>query len=492
MLFFAIFTQNNISAFTMFEFFNPPAPAPRIDAGKVDAEYRRMRLRVFLGAFFGYAAYYLVRKNLSLAAPGMIAEGLLDKESAGFAMAGIPIAYAFSKFIMGSLSDHSDARKFLVVGLIVASAVMMGVGLIPYSASISVNCGILFAFMLAAGWLSGMGWPPCGRIMAHWFSQNERSFKMSIWNTSHNVGGGSLALLVSAGIAIFAAAGITESWRAAFVFPSAVAMLFALFCWWTLRDTPQSCGLPPIEEYRNDYTSRAAAAGEEEKIPFRRLFVDYVFRNRLLWMIAVANVFVYFVRYGISDWSPTYMHDMQIMTQNQSRVAFSLFEYAGIPGTIICGWLSSRFFNGRCAPVNVIYMVLVIIGVLAYWQSDAVASILGGDFESARRTVIYSALALTGFAVYGPIALIGIQALSFVPKNAAGTAAGFVGLFGYLLGDAVLSKIVVGQIAGHSSLGWDATFWLFTAACVIATAICAVTWKKELDTMRERIRQAAR
>ena len=48
-------------------------------------------------------------------------------------------------------------------------------------------------------------------------------------------------------------------------------------------------------------------------------------------MIAIANVFVYFVRYGISDWSPTYMHDMQIMSQNQSRVAFSLFEYAGIP-----------------------------------------------------------------------------------------------------------------------------------------------------------------
>ena len=475
----------------MMEFFNPPAPAQRVPADRIDTEYRRLRLRVFLGAFVGYAAYYLVRKNLSLAAPGMISEGLLDKESAGVAMAGIPIAYAFSKFIMGSLSDRSDARKFLVVGLILAATVMICVGVIPFSTSISVNCGVLFAFMLAAGWISGMGWPPCGRVMAHWFSQNERSFKMSVWNTSHNVGGGSLALLVSAGIALFAAAGITESWRAAFIFPAAVALLLALFCWCALRDTPESCGLPPIEEYRHDYSGRAAAKGEEEKIPFRRLFVDYVFRNRLLWMIAIANVFVYFVRYGISDWSPTYMHDMQIMSQNQSRVAFSLFEYAGIPGTIVCGWISSRFFNGRCAPVNVIYMVLVIIGVVTYWQSAAVASLFGGDPDTTRRIVVYTALALTGFAVYGPIALIGIQALSFVPKNAAGTAAGFVGLFGYLLGDALLSKIVVGQIAGHSSLGWNATFWLFTAACIIATLICAVTWKKELDTMRERLKKAA-
>ena len=86
----------------MLEFFNPPAARPRLASEKIDGEYRRMRLRVFLGAFFGYAAYYLVRKNLSLAAPGMMAEGLLDKESAGFAMAGIPIAYAFSKFLMRS------------------------------------------------------------------------------------------------------------------------------------------------------------------------------------------------------------------------------------------------------------------------------------------------------------------------------------------------------------------------------------------------------
>ena len=74
-----------------------------------------MRLKVFLGAFLGYAAYYLVRKNLSLAAPGMIEDGLVDKAGVGVAMSAVSIAYAFSKFIMGSVSDRSDARKFLVV-----------------------------------------------------------------------------------------------------------------------------------------------------------------------------------------------------------------------------------------------------------------------------------------------------------------------------------------------------------------------------------------
>ena len=382
---------------------------------------------------------------------------------------------------MGSLSDHSDARKFLVVGLIIASLVMASVGLVPYSASIALNGWILFGFMLVVGWLSGMGWPPCGRVMAHWFSQNERSFKMSVWNCSHNLGGGSLGILVSVGVAILMAMGITQSWRAAFIFPSLVALCVAAFCWWALRDRPEACGLPPVEEYRNDYTSRKAEKGEEQKIPFRRLFVDYVFKNHLLWMIAIANVFVYFVRYGVSDWSPTYLQEMGLLSADDSRFAFSLFEYAGIPGTIICGWMSSKFFQGRCAPVNVIFMLVVVLGIVGYWQAAPIAAALG----CGVNVVVYVALSLAGFAVYGPIAMIGIQALSFVPKNAAGTAAGFVGLFGYLLGDAVLSKIVIGHLA-DSSLGWGVTFWMFVAGSLVATLICAVTWGKERRMMAER------
>ena len=468
------------------DFMAPPAHAQKtVPAERIDKEYKAMRLKVFIGIYFGYAAYYLVRKNLSFAGADMIALDYIDKSGLGDAMAGMPIAYAVSKFLMGSLSDRSDARKFLVVGLIIAATVMMSVGFIPYSSSIAVNGAILFAFMLVVGWMSGMGWPPCGRIMAHWFSQNERSFKMSIWNTSHNTGSGTLALLASAGVVVFASMGIAESWRAAFIFPAAVALCVAIFCWWALRDTPESCGLPSIEEYRNDYSSRKAAKGEETKIPFRRLFVDYVFKNHLLWMIAFANVFVYFVRYGISDWSPTYLQETGLMTSLESRFAFSLYEYSGIPGTIICGWISSRFFQGRCAPVVVLYLAMVTIGVLLYWNAAAVAGLLGVESVS---TIVYCALSMTGFSIYGPIALIGIQALSFVPKNAAGTAAGFVGLFGYLLGDAILSKIVVGQVAG-SSLGWNAIFCMFVVGALSAMIISMITWRKEYQVMKERLAQ---
>ena len=454
----------------------PPPPKPLIPADKIDRVYSRMRFKVFLGAFLGYAGYYLVRKNLSLAAPGMIDGGLISKAQVGVAMSAVSIAYAFSKFIMGSVSDRSDARKFLVIGLLLSALTMLATGLVPFSpAHPTLNMAAVFVLMSAVGWLSGMGWPPCGRVMAHWFSPNERSFKMSVWNTSHTFGSGSLGLLATAGMTILLALGVpaAQTWKGAFILPAIVAAAIALICLLLLRDTPQSCGLPSVNDWRKDYSGVAAKVSDTEKIPFRKLFIDYVFKNKLLWAVAVANIFVYLVRYGIGDWAPTYLQENGIMTAAESNLAFSLHNYAGIFGTVVCGWISSRFFKGRCAPPNVIFMALVLVGTLVYVQSGNLA---GGNPQT-QKTLIFISLILIGFCIYGPVALIGIQALNLVPKNAAGTAAGFVGLFGYLFGDAFLAKIAMGAIVQNA--GWNVSLMVFPLACVLAIILCALPWKSE-------------
>ena len=464
----------------MSRFFDPPQAKPLLPKEKIDKVYKSMRFRVFMGAFLGYAAYYLVRKNLSLAAPGMIEEGIVDKAGVGIAMSAVSIAYAFSKFIMGSISDRSDARKFLVVGLILSALTMIGVGLIPFGANQAFNVTLIFIFMLLVGWLSGMGWPPCGRVMAYWFSQNERSFKMSLWNTSHTLGSGSLGLLMTFGLFIFGILGIEQAWRAAFIVPASVALLLATFCWWALRDTPQSCGLPPIDEYRNDFSGVKAKKGEEEKIPFKTLFVEYIFKNKWIWMIALANAFVYMVRYGVGDWAPVYLQEMNIMTAKESNLAFALHNYAGIPGTIICGWISSKFFKGRCAPPNIIFMGAVLLGTVVYWQAGNLAALMATDpaaISALTKTFVYFGLILIGFCIYGPVALVTVQALNLVPKNAVGTAAGFVGLSGYAFGSAVLANILMGFVAEHA--GWNTTFILLSAASLMAMLLCAVTLKSE-------------
>ena len=464
----------------MARFFDPPQAKPLLPKEKISKVYKSMRFRVFMGAFLGYAGYYLVRKNLSLAAPGMIEEGLIDKAGVGIAMSAVSIAYAFSKFIMGSISDRSDARKFLVIGLILSALTMIAAGFFPYGANQALNVTVIFILMLLVGWLSGMGWPPCGRVMSYWFSQNERSFKMSLWNTSHTFGAGTLGLLFTFGITLFTFLGIEQTWRSAFIVPASFAILIALFAWWAIRDNPQSCGLPPIDEYRNDFSGVKAKKGEEEKIPFKTLFVEYIFKNKWIWMIALANAFVYMVRYGVGDWAPIYLQEMNIMTERESNLAFSLHNYAGIPGTIVCGWISSKFFKGRCAPPNIIFMGAVLLGTIVYWQASNIAGVFTTDPESLTlmtKSLAYFGLILIGFCIYGPVALVTVQALNLVPKNAVGTAAGFVGLSGYLIGSALLANMLMGFVAEHA--GWDTTFMLLSGASIVSMLLIALTIKSE-------------
>ena len=457
----------------MARFFDPPQPKPLISSEKIDKVFKSMRFRVFLGSFLGYAAYYLVRKNLSLASADMIAEGLIDKQGVGIAASAVSIAYAFSKFIMGTLSDRSDARKFLTIGLIIGSLVMMSVGFLPFSAAnMALNVAMLFVVMLFVGVLSGMGWPPCGRIMAYWFSNNERSFKMSLWNTSHTVGAGTLGVIALFGVAMFADMGIQQTWRANFIVPSAVALAIAFFCWWALRDTPESCGLPSVADWRNDHSGVKTKEKAGEKVSFKTQLFDYVLKNKWIWMIAFANAFVYMVRYGVGDWSPTFLQESGIMDKAECKVAFSVHNYVGAVGTIVCGWISSKFFKGRCAPPTILFMGLVLIGCIIYWQIPALAEMTG----VSAKVLAYVALIIIGFCIYGPVALVTIQALNLVPKNAAGTAAGFVGLSGYLIGDSLLSKILVGGIADKS---WDLANLTMVIGAALGVLLCILTLKSE-------------
>ena len=95
----------------MIGFLRPPVHRQPASANTVDSAYLRLRAQVFMGIFVGYAGYYLVRKNFTLAMPHLIDEGF-SKTQMGLALSGVSIAYGLSKFFMGSVSDRSNARTF--------------------------------------------------------------------------------------------------------------------------------------------------------------------------------------------------------------------------------------------------------------------------------------------------------------------------------------------------------------------------------------------
>ncbi|RYD77253.1 MAG: MFS transporter, partial [Verrucomicrobiaceae bacterium] len=223
---------------------------------------------------------------------------------------------------------------------------------------------------------------------------------------------------------------------------------------------PQSCGLPPVEEYKNDYPPGYSEA-HERTFTFREIFFEHVLRNKCLWALAFANAFIYFVRYGVVDWIPTYLETAKGFSFKQSSVGWALYEYAAIPGTIFCGWMSDKVFKGRRAPATILFMALTLVAVIVY------ALNLKGPLW-----IDYAALIAIGFLIYGPIMLIGLHALDLVPKKAAGTAAGFTGFFGYAFGSAIAGA-GVGGIA--DKWGWSGVFTTMIVCCVLAIVFSAMT-----------------
>jgi OPA family glycerol-3-phosphate transporter-like MFS transporter len=290
--------------------------------------------------------------------------------------------------------------------------------------------------------------------MVHWFSTRERGLVVSTWNVGHNVGGALVATFALWGVTLFA------DWGAKLYFNAIIAACLAVVAFVLLRDTPHAYGLPAVEEYRNDYPPDYTA-DNERTLTYREIFVEHVLSNKYLWAIAIANAFIYFVRYGVVNWIPTYLQTAKGFSFTESSRGWALYEFAAIPGTIACGWVSDKVFKGRRAPATILFMTLTLVAVIVYWLN-----------QHGPLWIDYAALFAIGFLIYGPIMIVGLHALDLVPKKAAGTAAGFTGFFGYVFGSAIAGS-GVGWIADH--WGWPGVFMTMVACCVLTIVFSAMT-----------------
>lgn len=438
----------------------------RLPADEVRRRYPRYRWRVMEATFLGYATFYLVRNNLAVVSKDIENSLHYDKTAIGSILAITAISYGLGKFLMGSLSDRSNPRKFMAFGLLLTALCNFAFGSV---ADFHVHL-VLWALN---GFFQGMGWPPCGRLMGHWYAERERGATFSIWNTSHNLGGG-LAGVVAAWAVIHLGGpvepGEPRAWQYAFYFPGFLALIGSAYLFWRLVDTPQSVGLPPIEEYRGA-PGRNAGLPEppERELTTKELFIDNVLTNKYVWILALANLFAYVSRYSMLDWGPMYLREVKHATLQQGGLAVLVNEFGGIPSTILLGWFSD-YLGGRRGMIATVCMIPIM---------GAFTVIL---FTPAGYLALDMAmLAVIGCFIYPVINLIVIMALDLTSKKAIGTAAGFIGLFGYI-GRSLQSQ-GFGRMLDHFSAlygkerAWEFVLFAILACSFIAMLLLALTWR---------------
>jgi len=408
--------------------------------------YPRFRWQILESTFIGYATFYFVRNNLPVVSKEMGQALHYSKGQIGDMLALTAIAYGVGKFLMGAWSDRSNPRYFMPAGLLLTAACNFLFGAVS-------SYGLHLALWTLNGLVQGMGWAPCGRSLGHWYSVRERGTVFAFWNIAHNVGGGLTGLIAAYSTALL-------GWRSAFYVPGILAVLCAFYLMLRLRDTPQSLGLPPVEEYRNDYPP-AGGRDREEELGTRELLVNYVLKNRYLWLFAAANFFVYIARYSMLDWGPTYLKEVKRASLEDGGLSTAIFEFAGIFSTILMGWLSDKA-GGRRGMVSLVCMVPVFLGFAGILYTPP--GMLWLDM---------TLFGIVGFFIYPPVMLLGVTGLDFSSKKAVGTAAGFIGLFGYI-GRTVQGK-GIGTLAER--YGWNAALWAILASTFLGILLLAFTWR---------------
>lgn len=379
--------------------------------------------------------------------PGLIEDLHFDKGQLGLLGSILYITYGFSKFASGIMSDSSNPRYFMAFGLI-----MTGLCNIFFGLSSSF---LLFAvFWGLNGWFQGFGWPPCARFLTHWYSQNERGSWWATWNVSHNVGAFIIPWIIGACLQFF-------DWRAAMYVPGVLCILGGLFLINRLRDTPQSLGLPPIEEYRNDYGGASKNVPERE-LSAKEILFDYVLKNKYIWVLSLAYFFVYIVRTGVNDWTALFLHEQKGYTRLSANGIVSLFEAGGFCGSLCAGWASDKLFAAKRGPVNALFALGMLIAITVFWF-----------VPKGHPWLDSGALFAIGFMIFGPQMLIGVAAAELSHKKAAATSTGFAGCFAYM--GAAMAGYPLGKIA--QDLGWNGFFMALIACATVSTLLLFPMWK---------------
>ena len=418
----------------------------------MDRRFLKAQWKFIFCSMVAYAFFYVTRKNLSMAQPAMLDEGVIDKVALGTIMTVHGVVYGCSRFLNGFWADRLNGRVFMAIGLALSAAMNLLFG----CTSLSVLFGV---FWIANGFTQGMGFPPCAKMLTHWIHPKELATKMSVWNTSHSIG----AVLALGLCSLLFALGF--GWRWCFWVPAGLAGLAAVFTFFCVKDSPTEAGVAELEIDRGDVGS-AGPKSTVTNAERRRL----VFRNKVIWMVALANFFVYIVRFGFLDWGPTFLKEFKGIPVAKGGLMIIAFELAAVIGTVFSGWVTDRVFKGRGVRTCVISMFFAALFSFGFWYLP----------QGAPIWMATGLLMGAGFCIYGPQALVGIIAANQATNEAAAMSNGFTGIMGYA--STIVSGIGIALI--QKNFGWGVTLCAISGFALLGMVLFLLAWNARADGYR--------
>lgn len=464
------------------DFFRISSPsAAKVAPENTDKVWKRSRFQSFIAITFGYALYYVCRMSMGVMKQPLIDAGLLNATQLGIIGACLYWTYAVGKFVNGFLADGSNVKRFMATGLVLSAAanLIMGVlGATAVSAGISSSIiFIVFAIMWGInGWAQSMGSPPSIVTLSRWFPLRIRGTYYGFFSASHNIGEGLSFIFVGSIVAAF-------GWKWGFFGAACAGLLGVLLILFWLHDTPESKGLPSIEELSGEETKKTAAQESAESAEARaaetRKIQKAVLRNYGVWILALSSAFMYMSRYAINEWGTIFLQETYEYDLKAAAAIIGINPIFGVLGTVFSGWLSDKVFKGdRKYPA-------FTAGVL-----EAISLYLFLFGNGSHFTLILS-MVLFGIAIGVLISFLGgLMAIDLVPRKTSGAALGIVGVASYAA--AGLQNVVTGLLLdnntvevvnklGETVTKHDFTYvsWFWLGAAVISFLLPMLNWRRK-------------
>ena len=454
------------------DFYKISGPSARkVDSDSVDRTWRKKRFQAFLAGTFAYALYYVCRLSMGVMKQPLIDAGLLSATQLGIVGACLYWCYAVGKFVNGFLADGSNIKRFMATGLIISVAMNLCMGVLGASAAAgaipSSALFICFAVMWGInGWAQSMGAPPAIIALSRWFPLKIRGTYYGFFSASHNIGEG-LSFIFVGSLVAFA------GWKWGFFGAALAGALGVLLILFWLHDTPESQGLPSIEELSGEKTEGEKKSSSEDTRAIQRA----VLRNPGVWILALSSAFMHMSRYAINEWGVIFLQEAKDYSLAEASTIIGINPIFGIIGTVVSGWLSDVLFRGdRRYPA-------FAAGIL---ESLALALFL---FGGPAKWVNVLAMVLFGIAIGVLISFIGgLMAVDLVPRKATGAALGVVGLASYAA--AGIQNVVTGLLldrvdmiesaSGAMVHNFTYVSWFWLGAAVISFLLPVLNWGRKV------------
>lgn len=436
---------------------------------------QQKKLILFLLLVVGYNVAYFIRDFIKITNEATsVSNSLGNVFYYGSFISLFTFVYGAGKFFLGAVVDRKNERKLFLIALLTCASAnfVFFIWLVVFNDffSNSTEKWLLFtvpyALIVVMALSQALLIPIVFKVFVNWWTIRKRGFYVSLFNVTLGLGAFLLPWII--GFSTFFFGNVFQKpydILNGLLLPTILVIWASLFIFFFFPKT-----------FRTFHS-------HQKNIHFHeKWYAPYLFclKNKFILTACLVNAVGYAIRFLPAVWTFKFFRWGEF-SDEQARLSYALFEFGSIPGNIIFGWLSYRFWRYRGYFTFISFLMMVFPALV--WTLLLTQNLTLNN--GLQKFIFFSSMMLFGFTVYNALNFINsITVMDVVKKRYVGTATGLVGMFGYF--GVSVATFMVGYFSESITfneqtvtvLVWE--LWVTLTVGLFLSLFAACFWKRKV------------